>query len=430
MQKIISLTFLFSFIGQLAFAQSNFVDASITLKDGKEMSGQMDYQQWVRNPRKVLFKSENQPTQTFLPSDIKGFVIKSNAERYLSSAVTFNIETIITGNLKKFNTVKEALAKQDLQTDTVFLLVLKTGSLNLYSFKDVSDREHFFCQKNEMPPEELGYRKVVINPGTREVIRELKEYVSLLKKYMLDCPDVFDKLENLPYREKAIMRVFDDYNNCKNNNTYTKNEDERQTGIYGIIGIDKPFTTYSVGAALGYVAVDEPMNEKISPILGLGYDIALARNRNKWGFVVELLYKKVNSSFQVQYPNQLLSSFQDDYLVNLNMNYVQLNTFIRHTFYSKTIESYVKIGPSIALITGKSNLLTTTNGFSKQVTVSEVQTTDQSFGLNGALGVKKGNLFFEGRFGVELDIAPTILVSIRSNYLSAVLGYSFPINKK
>jgi hypothetical protein len=430
MQKITVFIFFFLLITQSNFAQSNFVEATIIQKDGKETQGQMDYQEWIKNPQKVVFRSKDTPIKAFLPSDIKGFTIKNNAERYLSSTVTFNIETLNTQNLKEFNSIKEALAKPELKTETVFLLTLKTGFLNLYAFTGVAGKEHFFLQKGDAPFEELSYRKVIVNPGTQKAIRELKDYISLLKKYMFDCPEVFDKLEDLPYKTAEIMQVFEVYNNCKNKNIYTKSKDRRQTAIYAIVGMDKPFMTYSISGTLGRVAVDEKMNEKISPIVGLGYDFGFIRNRNRWGLVVELLYKKITASSQSQYPNQLLSSFKDDYLLDFSMNYVQLNTFLRHTFYNGKVQSYFKVGPGVAFISEKNNVFTLVNGFTKEKTTTKVETLNQAFSLNTVIGVKKGDFFFEGRLSAETNISPNVGASIQSNYLDVVLGYAFPIRKK
>ena len=40
-----------------AFAQSNFVAGAITQKNGKIISGQIDYREWITTPRQIRFRA-------------------------------------------------------------------------------------------------------------------------------------------------------------------------------------------------------------------------------------------------------------------------------------------------------------------------------------------------------------------------------------
>jgi hypothetical protein len=429
MQKNTFLITCFMCVIQFLSAQSNFVDATIIQRDGKEIVGQIDYQEWKKNPRKVIFREQKAAIKAFSPDNIKGFVIKENVERYLSATVTFNVETLKSGALNEFNSLREALNKKELETESVFLLTLKTGLLNFYSFNDRTGREHLFIQKEKQPFQELIYRKVIVRNENKREIREIKDYIFQLKKVAFDCPSVFDVLENVLYKIDDLTHIIDMYNNCQKNNTYTKSKDKRQMAVYSFVGIDKPFTTYSTKGLPTRPATKEQMSEKPSPVLGLAYDFGFERNRNKWGFSVELLYKPIKSSLTTQYQNFLFSSFKDTHAFNFDMQYVQWNTLLRHTFYMGSVQSYFKIGPSISFIAKKNNVVTVTDGYSKQVKISEIETINRTYGLVSSIGLKKGNLFLESRLGLEAGISDNAANSVRSNYLDFIIGYSFPFVK-
>jgi hypothetical protein len=429
MQRNTFLITCFMCVIQVLSAQSNFVDATIIQRDGKEVVGQIDYQEWKRNPRKVIFRTQKAVIKAFSPDSIKGFVIKENAERYLSATVTFNVETLKSGALNEFNSLKEALNKKELETESVFLLTLKTGILNFYSFNDRSGREHLFIQKDKLPFQELIYRKVIVHNQNVKEIREIKDYIFQLKKVAFNCPSVFDVLENVPFKVEDLTTIIDAYNSCQKNNTYTKNKDIRQTAVYAFAGIDKPFTTYATKGLPTRPATKERMNEKISPVLGLAYDFGFVRNRNKWGVSIELLYKPIKSGLTTQYQNPLFSSFKDTHVFNFDMQYVQWNTLIRHTFYMGSVQTYFKIGPSIAFIAKKNNAVTVTDGYSKQVKILEIETVNRQYGLVNSIGIKKGNLFLESRFCFEAGISDIPTNSVQSNYLDFIIGYSFSFIK-
>lgn len=430
MIKHISLIFFILIISKMTFAQSNFVNATIIQKDNKEILGQIDYQEWKKNPRRVLFKTKNEAIKAYFPSDINGFVIIDNAERYLSAVVKLSMEFSENGKLKEYTSVIEAVNDLEFETDTLFLLTLKTGLLNLYSFTDKNSKDHYFTQKGNAPFNELTYRKVIVDNNQIKEVKEIKDYVFQFKKDVFDCAEIFDQLETLAFKLADFMNIVNLYNNCNNQNIYTKNNDKRRMGVYPIIGIDKPFSAYYVAPLKTVpITLNVKLNEKISPILGLGYDCGFKRNRSKWGVAVELIYKPIKATLTKQYQNTTFSSYMDTYTFNFEMKYLQFNTFLRYTFYLGKVQPYIKIGPGLVFISHPNNYIAILNGYNNTTKVTIIETFSRTLNFNGCLGLKKDNFFLEGRFALEANVSNQANKSLQSKYLSFIGGYSFIISK-
>lgn len=403
-------------IMQLGFAQRNFIDGTIIQKDGKEVFGQIDYQNWAVSPKKILFKAIDASVKALSPKDIKGFVIKNNSEKYLSAAVELNNEPVTSGKLKEFDSTKEALDKQEIVSDTVFLLTLATGTLNLYSLVDEERKEHYFVKKNDAPIKELIYRKVIINNKGDKKILEIKGHIFQLKNDVLDCPDVHESLESVRYSEPDLKKIVVDYNNCKGKNTYTKAADIKPIVLYALAGISTSATKY-VGDML-----KQNINGQLTPTLGLGVDISLGRDRNKWGTGFELVYKSIKSSAENQHDNGIYTA---KYKYNFDMTFIQLNTFFRYVFYVGKVQPYIKGGFGLAKINKSNNSVIETDNISSNSTTTKIETKKSELNINAALGARMGKLFLEGRLDYGLNISSYVVQSVQSKYFNLILGYSF-----
>ncbi|NJL75915.1 MAG: hypothetical protein HC892_13725 [Saprospiraceae bacterium] len=125
--RLTFLLLLSLFIGN-AFGQGNFVAANITTRQGETVSGEIDYQEWIVNPKTIRFrKNEGSAVQTFKPIDLKSFTIAQNQEQYVASEVYVNYEPVngsIDGytrsrEIKTFETGTD-FTKIDLVKDTIF----------------------------------------------------------------------------------------------------------------------------------------------------------------------------------------------------------------------------------------------------------------------------------------------------------------------
>lgn len=86
----------FCFCTYAAFTQSNYVAATVTQKDGKTISGQIDYREWITTPRQIRFRASAESAVIIYDcNDLKEFSITSKNEIYQSAIVDVNNESVV-----------------------------------------------------------------------------------------------------------------------------------------------------------------------------------------------------------------------------------------------------------------------------------------------------------------------------------------------
>jgi hypothetical protein len=89
--------FIFFFTTFASFAQSNFLEGTITRNDNSVEKGFIDYKQWGNNPKEISFKNAlNASPKTVTLKDIKSFAITSINEFYKRAVVNINRASIGT----------------------------------------------------------------------------------------------------------------------------------------------------------------------------------------------------------------------------------------------------------------------------------------------------------------------------------------------
>jgi hypothetical protein len=89
------------------------------------LKGEIDYKEWIYNPKTINFRAnKNKSSQFFKPKDIKGFTILSKNEKYQTAIVKVNNESLDSKHPKM--SVYESVDSIDnryiaWETDTVFL---------------------------------------------------------------------------------------------------------------------------------------------------------------------------------------------------------------------------------------------------------------------------------------------------------------------
>lgn len=419
MQKVISSLIAFLFISKIVFSQKEFQNATLTLKDNTTLTGQIDYKEWRKSPKKILYKALSGQIQTFYAADLKEFTITDKSEKYISSVCNISIEPLSNSieGLKEYDSLKEALAATTTIKDTVFLLTLVTGHVNLYSYTNGKFDDQFFIQKTGEAIKELSFREVAINNGKNKEMRELKGYIVQLKKALLDCPNMAENLESLKYKTSDLVKTIKNYNECKGYVQYEKPTNKRVNEIYALGGINKPIVNF-----FDLNSNFSPnLNNTITPILGIIFDAGLEREHNKRGIAFEFNYKTVKSQFYALRDNGV---YKSDVNYNFDMSFLQLNVLFRNHFTTGNLRPYIKGGLGLAYINKSNNIAKEKTSFSSNITETQYLTKDYELNLIAALGIQKNKFFLETRFGLGLDVSPFINYKIQINYLNLLLGYS------
>jgi hypothetical protein len=424
MQKISVLILFICFAFTTINAQTDLFDATIVDKKGKTITGVIDYKERTKSPRFILFKEKNAPAKIIYPIDIQRFTIDKKAEKYISAIVDLNKETLNEAELNEFKTMKEAVAKLELVRDTVFLLTLATGEMNLYKLIDKNSKTHFFYQKGSAPIKELIYRKVKLS--TKEgVIGEIKAFATQLKMEVLGCPKVFSmiKEETFYYKEADLMRVVNAYNICKGGATFIMPVKQNPVVVYALAGVNKVELLSQF--SLGY-DIDEKPISAINPVLGLGLDVGLGRNDNRVGLAFNMLYKPIKANLKSE---ESKTGYRNTKEYNFNMTFLQLGALFRYSTQFADFQPYIKSGFGYSLLTHTDNSLTEIRGFNNAKTITTPVTQNNRLHLCFALGVKKKNFYLEGRYDYGLNTSKVEFSKLKSNYLNLLVGYSFFTNR-
>jgi len=95
-------------------AQKNFQPARVVDNAGDTINGEVNYQNWKKNPSRIQFRQkETGKTVTYYPTEIKWFTVAN--EKYTSAIISVDQRDDHTAALVEDSTVI-------LKTDTVFLL--------------------------------------------------------------------------------------------------------------------------------------------------------------------------------------------------------------------------------------------------------------------------------------------------------------------
>jgi hypothetical protein len=420
MQKITVLVLFILCVFTNIHAQSDLLDATITDKNGKEISGVVDYQERGKSPREFFFKSKDTRAKIILPIDIQGFTLIKKSEKYISAILDLNNETMDENKLKEFATMKEALKAQELVRDTVFLLTLATGELNLYSLIDKNSKTHFFYQKGNAPIKELIYRKVKIGikegENANQTVREIKAYATQLKTEVLTCPKAFEliKEESFNYKSYDLMRVVSAYNICKGKSTFIIPVKQKPTAFYVLAGVNKSPMQHRIGYDVNY-----QVEGAVNPVVGVGVDMGFGRNFNRFGAIFESFYRPAKAHYTNQSGN-LKPSFY-----NFDMAFVQLNALLRYNFYDEKIKIYGKTGAGLAFLTKSDNTWTQMVGINNTLVTTTPETNNNRLNLCLAGGVRMNRFYVETRYDLGVDVIARRLNTLKSSYISLLVGYSF-----
>jgi hypothetical protein len=429
MKKITTLIVSAFFVFNVISAQSESLNATVLDKDGQTIAGVIDYKQRGKSPSSIPFKAKDAPAKILYPIDIQGFAIESKGEKYISAIIDLNRETLNEPDLNQFKSMKEAVAKLELVRDTVFLLTLVTGEINLYSLIDENYKRHFFYQKGNAPIKELIYRKIKIITKEREkdyqAIGEIKAFAVQLKMDVLDCPNVFSmiKEETFHYKASDLMRVVSAYNQCKGKSTFIMPVKKKPIIFYALAGINK--VQLSSRLSLGYRKDENPISS-INPVVGLGIDAGLGRRNNGVGIGFEMLYKPIKASLKSESDQ---SGFLNTKEFNFDMTFLQLNALFRYNIYLADYQPYVKAGLGLAILTNTANSLTEITGFNNVKRITTPAIDNGKLNVCFALGTKKNKFHLEGRYDLGFDRAGLLATKLKSNYISLLFGYSFFSNK-
>lgn len=321
---------------QVVFSQENYVPGYLISINGDTVNGQLDYQNWVKNPKRIHFKEGTSATKkTYLPMDIKAFGVEG--EIYTSAIVDTEVSPQLTGRL-------EDNSRLNIKIDTVFLQLLIRGEKSLYFLhNELGIKNYHFLHQGEFKL--LGQKRYMASQGGKIGAAENKQYIGQLTLYFQDCPKIYDKIQQITYTQKSLKKIFTSYLSCKESAVEFQHETEKITVAFGpIVGVALSAFNFrgGNGSLTGVSTID--FSQSINPVGGLFLEIVFPRNRQRSSLVSELLY----TSYQVEGTSEQIANTinQTTYSVDLDYSYAKFNLLFRHKYPLNAMDLFVNVGLS------------------------------------------------------------------------------------
>ncbi|WP_157593055.1 outer membrane beta-barrel protein [Rufibacter tibetensis] len=324
-----------------SFAQKNFVSGYFVTVKNDTISCLINDQNWKKNPKQVQYRiTENGDTDTFKPAQIKSFGL-STGDVFEGKIVSIDNST---NNVERLS----VNGAPTTTTDTVFLKVLVKGAANLFYLYN-GEREHFYYQTNAENLVELGLTySLQFDPvtGKRLLITDSK-YRGQLKTYFADCSALTEKLLDIKYSVSDMRAAFKQYNTCRNNNGYVSTEEKARFDFGVLAGAS--FTNLSFTSAERVDLARTKFKSPVSFNAGISVNMILPRNRQRWSFYNELLWKSYTA--QGNYYQTIDFAYEHRaYNTEFSISSFGLGSMIRYNMSFPTLKPFVSIGVANNLI--------------------------------------------------------------------------------
>ena len=190
-----------------SYGNNTFFPGYVIAKNGDTLHGFIDYKNWDKNPKQILFKYEKTSPEIH-------FSYKSILEFSTSNEIYKSAIVKIEQGSNKTNELTTS-PKLNFLTDTVFLRAVIIGTKELYYLKDSRGKESFYI-KNDSNYEWLTYKKYLKEEDGKKLLSENKNYIGQLILYMQDCKTINPILSKTDYTYKDLLRAFNYYFDCTN----------------------------------------------------------------------------------------------------------------------------------------------------------------------------------------------------------------------
>ena len=423
------------FYSNHSICQKNYLPGVIITLKSDTLKGFIDYQNWGKNPKAILFKESENATATELnPLSIKGFNVHN--EVYVSAIVEAEDSHQMEFNP---NQIKEADYKPEIKTreDTIFLQAMFQGAKNLYYNFDKNGKPQFYIK--QWPDFELLiYKKYLKYNEERNVyetneplnvFRENKKFIGQLTLYFQDCPALQQKINSAVYEQKSLENLFDNYYTCakaKPEYKYTSEKMKLKLGfVAGLSSTKLLMSSEDQNTNTYIVKNDYKASTNFSG--GLLFDVVLARNQLRISIYNELIF----SSFRVAQHFEEIETPDIFTLIDTKMaySYLKWNTMLRYKYVVKpTWFLFANAGVSFGRAVEGSNSITIDDTKFAYKTHSEKPLFNDSkteLGFLAGMGGGYKKYSFEARYERGDGISGMNSLRSRTNRLYFLLGYRF-----
>jgi hypothetical protein len=316
MSKYYIPSLLLTVLSSLALnAQSHFLPGKIVSNAGDTVSGQIDYGNWMVNPRTIRFRSGPGAKLTSCAvADLRYFEVNGR-DKYERGIVQKDMRPLA---MVGFSSSTDT-ARQPNVRDTAFLRVLvKGGRLSLYELVD--SKAHYYISDRSGTYNELVFALVLSQDNSR--VDELDQFRVQLKEYLTDADghDLERKIDRAAYNEddlRKIVLVLDGY---KKGSTIVEEVSHRRSMVARFYAC--------VGAGYGKLTLPGSVgNEALSPGINGGMELIRTRNNGDLAIRLEVGY------FSASYKGHGTDPYYENYAYAVKASTISPSVSIIYYFY-------------------------------------------------------------------------------------------------
>lgn len=400
--------FLF-FVAFNSYAQDNFIPGTIIKNDNSTIVGEINYQDWKITPNEIEFKVGN-TVEVFKPKDLKAFEVEN--DKFISRLVTIDVTEQKLQRLDKTTEIK-------FEDHTVFLNVIVEGKVDLYEHHDT--RPHYFAENEDHFMELIN--RITIGDNNSDIY-ENKKYIGQLRVFLNACPSVKVK-SSLDYNRKELATLVSAYNSCLSSENddavYSKNLKTKTGSFYATGGVS--FSSFNISSLRTSLQYFEG-SQGTSPNLGLAYEFAFTKNKERWSLYSELLY----NSFKSTETTEESGTFRSYNPLKMDFKAVDLSLLFRYKFSkdNQVVTPFINLGLGRRLIVSQNNTVTENDFFDPSRTRDlpvEINSGNFLFSVGGGAHYKK--IGIEIRYNMSDELLAANGESGKLSSLRLLLSYKF-----
>ncbi|MCC5929542.1 MAG: hypothetical protein JJU28_09880 [Cyclobacteriaceae bacterium] len=407
-----------------SFQNQDFQDGYIINAQSDTVKGKIEYRNWNANPEFINFQAHNDAQISMLgPGDIMGFSVIN--ELYLSRLVEYDSSSRAMKDLSIHG-------EFELKESLVFLRVLSyRPDVSLLMLKDRQDRTNFFVETREGTLW-LKYKKYSNESISPASVAEKTVFRGQLLSILASCDDLNNKIRNLRYEQKSMLRLFESYYNCTGSEPLIFRDSDKTVFEIGLTGglsnTQVIFGTSNQNMENFYhlAGQDFPVSRALA--YGAFVNIRIPRTRDRWAIYNEVLINSFQLSGESEYSISSVYRLSAD--VDLAITYATMTNMLRYYYPlgSGKIQLFANVGLANGLVIQHTNQMTETEHIISQEPSSSEKPAIDGFrkyeqSLVGGLGLGVGRFNVELRHQRSSGISEILTLSSKTRRNHILLAY-------
>lgn len=402
--KSFCVVFTFLFIQSVAFSQIDYLPGYYVNDDGQRVSGLIKNQDWNNNPTEFDFKrNKNAERKTQLINDVMEFGI-DGVSKYLRQTVSIDRSSDKLADLT-YNRNPKFIKEQ------LFLKLLVEGKASLFVYREGNLRR-FFYQKDDGEIQQLIFKNYKTESNFIGENNRYKQQIAT----EFSCEGIENSaLENLSYKTKPLLRIFEKYNQCAQSayKTY-KNSTQKQPFHLKI----KPGVRFSSleleNNKFSYGTLD--FGNQTGFTFGLELEYVLPFRNGQWSVFMEPTYQYFKNDFSKNTKNS--NGFPITLKASVDYKSIELPLGLRYYFFLNE-ESKLFVDAAYVFDVPFGSEINSEDNRNLNLDIDS-----RNSGVLGAGFMFQDRYSAEVRYGFDRQILESAFWNTKYHSFSLVLGYT------